>query len=180
MIAKFNLAQQLHGSGMKLGAQLAAKKKAHIEAHRKAEEGKIEQQIKEAPIIADRLIKGLPSFLQEVAEAEYSRAYVLCRSGCQPCEHYFPNYLSESRRSQSSDGNMTEYAIRRYMKGTIQRVALWGLKQGLIVGVGYIKDSRDLEHWQRHHRGVLPVYMPGMFYDYVPTGLNADLLYFDW
>lgn len=75
---------------------------------------------------------------------------------------------------------MTEYAVRRYMKGIIQHVALWGLKQEFRVGVTHISDYRDLELNQRRHQGVINVYMPGMFYDYIPTGLNADLLFFAW
>jgi hypothetical protein len=173
------LASQLRETTDTLGAQLRAKRQAQIEAERNAQKAEIEKQIKEAPIVAQRLIKGLPSFLERCANAEHSRAYVVCRSGCKPWERDFPNHVEENRRSSYDHGNMTEYAIRRYMKGTIQHVALWGLKQGLRVGIGHIRDSQEIEYWERHNR-MVPVYMPGVFWDYIPTGHNSDFLYFSW
>ncbi len=179
MAVKLKLAGQLHGTNLKLGAELAAKRRAQIEEHQKAEKETIERQIRLVPIIADQLIKGLPDFLQKVADAEYSHAYVVYRGGCEPWERDFPNYTSE-HIPESHRSRLTEYMVRRYMKGTIQRIALWGLKQGFRVGLGHIDDSRDIEFWAKHHHGVFPVYMPGMFRNYIPTGYSNNLLFFAW
>lgn len=180
MPVQLKLSSKLRQTTDTLGARLTAQRNAQIEVRRQAEKETIERQIKEAPLIAKRLIEGLPAFLQKCSDAEYTSAYIVYRLGCQPWEQYFPNFTRPGRNASYNEGNMTEYAIRRYMKGVIQHVALWGLKQSFRVGLGHISRYDDAEReWERHH-GVVNVYMPGMFDGYVHTGAYPELLFFAW
>lgn len=185
MAAKLTLAAQLQQtvqSQLTLGAQLAAQRRAQFEERRNAEKEEIEEQIRQAPIVAKKLIEGLPEFLNTVAAAGYGRAYVVYRATCKPYEPYFPNYMQPSWRSSFDESRLTTYTVRRYMNGIVRHVALWGLKQEFQVGLTNFLDDRgsEIESLERRYNGVLPFYMPGMFTEYIPRPSSKELLFFAW
>lgn len=185
MAAQLKLAAQLQQSIQEkqtLGAQLAAQRRAQIQRQQAVGREKIEEQIRQAPFIAQQLIEGLPTFLKQVTDAGYGSAYVVHRLYCVPFEYYFPGYTEPPWNARFDESNLTVYAARRYLKGIIQHVALWGLKQDFRVGLVNFTDPRghEVQRMVRFHGEVLPFYMPGMFTEYIPESSRKEFLHFAW
>lgn len=176
------LVKELRATTQKLGTELAKKRQADLERVRNTQRNEIDQEIRQVPIIAQNLIEGLPDFLTEVANAGYGSAYVVYRPLCKPWEQHFPKFIYPSRKSSFNNADMTEYAVRRYIQGIAQHVALWGIKQEFQVGLTGFNSNRgrEIEHMVRNHNGVLPFYRPGMFCDDIPDSYKDDFVFFAW
>ena len=145
MAATLKLAEQLNTPQLNLAEKLRQNLEEQRATRRKVQEEEIARQIKQVPTISNSLIAGLPSFLEDMASQGERKAYIICRSLCTPDENLFPNF-TEANISDFQKQNLSEYMIRRSMRGIIQRVAFWGKKQGFKVGIGKIA-SHDRDHW---------------------------------
>ncbi len=172
-----NLATEMRKSSLHFAQTLSTKNKEEQARRRKQEAEALKQQMEEAPRVAARVIADLPEFLESIAAKRHC-AYVLNRSACVPYENKYPDYEYPSRNADTKE--LSEYKIRRYLRGTIQHVARWGIKQGFEVGLTRIHDH-DVESWkvqQQQHDTPFPVYIPGML-GWIPDG-NSEVLFFAW
>lgn len=172
-----SLATELRASSVSFAQHLSNQRRVHLQTRRQAEADELKRQMEEAPKIAAELIALLPNFLQSIAEKR-NTAYVFCRDACKPWQSDYPDFESAS---ESTLKNLSNYKVRRYLRGAVQHVARWGLNQGFTVGLTKI-GSHQVQSWdiqRRCHDLPFPVFMPGMFADEVPT-TDFQILFFAW
>lgn len=150
--------QSIHSNLSSLGKGLLEIKRARQLAQNLREEEGLQLQIENAPLVAKKIIAGLPDFLLNAASSGHSVVYILCRSVCEPWESKFPNYTPAPRGFNFND--LSNYKIRKYLQGTIRHVALWGLRQQLHVSLSSF-DENQLRYWTSKET-MIPIYRPGI------------------
>ncbi|MFZ2253317.1 MAG: hypothetical protein WAW13_04080 [Minisyncoccia bacterium] len=168
------LAVELSRTSASFAQELAVLAHQKHLATQQEEDAKLKRQMTEALVIARGITDGLPPFLMKLAAHGAHRAFIVRRDDCRPFDYQYPGYVHPPRGYQ--EGGLSEYKIRKYLRGTLQKVAFWGLKNGFKVGIvsvssWEIKDSLRLE--------VHPFFMPGMSH---PQGYIGDGKYlcFRW
>ena len=123
---------------MQLASELKAAARQAALQRNKEEAGEFARDLREAKKIAREIIADLPSWCNMIARSNHERkVYIPHIFSYKPWAHKWPRKDGRNR----TRGCLTKWRCQRYLLGVSRIVALWAIKEGLAVHIGYTHNG---------------------------------------